>query len=64
MLILLGELGANLTKVVVTEIRDRTYYAELHLTTRSRRQSGLRSSVRRDRPRRSAVARRCSRRTP
>ncbi len=33
MLILLGELGANLTQVVVTEMRDRTYYAELHLTT-------------------------------
>ena len=33
MLILLGELGATVTKVVVTEMRDRTYYAELHLTT-------------------------------
>ena len=32
-LILLGELGATLTKVVVTEIRDRTYFAELHLAT-------------------------------
>ena len=25
--------GATIDKVVVTEIRDRTYYAELHLTT-------------------------------
>ncbi len=33
MLVMLGELGATLTKVVVTEVRDRTYYAELHLTT-------------------------------
>jgi bifunctional DNase/RNase len=29
----LAELGATITQVVVTEIRDRTYYAELHLTT-------------------------------
>jgi bifunctional DNase/RNase len=29
----LAELGATITKVVVTEIRDRTYYAELHLAT-------------------------------
>jgi bifunctional DNase/RNase len=34
-LILLEELGARLTQVVVTEMRDRTYYAELHLTTPS-----------------------------
>jgi bifunctional DNase/RNase len=33
MLILLGELGASVTKVVVTEMRDRTYFAEIHLTT-------------------------------
>jgi bifunctional DNase/RNase len=32
-LITLAELGATVTKVVVTEIRDRTYYAELHLAT-------------------------------
>ena len=32
-LIALGELGATLTKVVVTEMRDRTYFAELHLAT-------------------------------
>jgi len=31
----IGELGATLTKVIVTEIRDRTYYAELHLDTQS-----------------------------
>jgi bifunctional DNase/RNase len=29
----LGELGAELERVVVTEVRDHTYYAELHLTT-------------------------------
>jgi bifunctional DNase/RNase len=29
----LGELGASITRVVVTEVRDRTYFAELHLTT-------------------------------
>ncbi len=29
----LSELGATVTRVVVTEIRDRTYYAELHLET-------------------------------
>jgi len=29
----IGELGATVTKVIVTEIRDRTYYAELHLHT-------------------------------
>jgi bifunctional DNase/RNase len=28
----IGELGASLTKVVVTEVRDHTYYAELYLT--------------------------------
>lgn len=27
------ELGASVSKVVVTEIRDRTYYAEVHLDT-------------------------------
>lgn len=32
-LILLGELGTSLTKVVITDIRDRTYFADLHLTT-------------------------------
>ena len=30
------ELGATITQVVVTEIRDRTYYAELHLATSTR----------------------------
>jgi bifunctional DNase/RNase len=35
LLILLGELGATVTSVVVTEMRDRTYYAELHLDTPS-----------------------------
>jgi hypothetical protein len=29
----LGELGAEITSIVVTEVRDRTYYAELHLRT-------------------------------
>ena len=29
----IGELGAELRQVVVTEMRDRTYYAELHLDT-------------------------------
>ncbi len=29
----LGELGTTVTRVVVTEIVDRTYFAELHLTT-------------------------------
>ena len=29
----LAELGAELSSVVVTEVRDRTYYAELHLAT-------------------------------
>lgn len=32
-LTVLAELGATVTRVVVTEIRDRTYFAELHLTT-------------------------------
>lgn len=27
----IGQLGASLAKVVVTEVRDHTYYAELHL---------------------------------
>jgi uncharacterized protein len=27
----LGRVGASLSKVVVTEVRDHTYYAELHL---------------------------------
>jgi uncharacterized protein len=35
MLVLLGELDAAVTRVVVTEIRDRTYYAEIHLSTPS-----------------------------
>lgn len=29
----IGELGASVTRVVVTEMRDRTYFAELHLDT-------------------------------
>lgn len=29
----LGTLGATLERVVVTEVRDHTYYAELHLAT-------------------------------
>ena len=33
LLILLGELDATVTSVVVTEMRERTYYAELHLDT-------------------------------
>lgn len=32
-LLTLDELGAEVTKVVVTEMRDRTYYAELHLAS-------------------------------
>jgi bifunctional DNase/RNase len=32
-LLALGELGATVTQVVVTEMRDRTYFAELHLAT-------------------------------
>ena len=31
-LITLGELGATLDKIVVTEMRDRTFFAEVHLT--------------------------------
>lgn len=29
----IGELGASIEKIVVTEIRDRTFYAEIHLGT-------------------------------
>ena len=29
----LGEAGTQVTKVVVTEVRDRTFFAELHLRT-------------------------------
>lgn len=29
----IGELGASVSRVVVTEMRDRTYFAELHLDT-------------------------------
>ena len=29
----LAELGASVSKVVVTEMRDRTFFADLHLTT-------------------------------
>jgi bifunctional DNase/RNase len=32
-LLTLAELGATITQVVVTEIRDRTYFAEVHLAT-------------------------------
>ena len=32
-LVVLHELGASVTQVVVTEMRDHTYYAELHLET-------------------------------
>ena len=32
-LTVLGELSARLDRVVVTEMRDRTFYAELHLST-------------------------------
>jgi bifunctional DNase/RNase len=28
----LTDLGAEITKVIVTEIRDRTYYSEIHMT--------------------------------
>jgi bifunctional DNase/RNase len=31
--IVLGELNANLTNVVITELREHTFYAELHLKT-------------------------------
>ena len=31
----LGTLGASVISVVVTEVRDRTYYAEIHLETAS-----------------------------
>ena len=33
MLVAIAELGAEITKIVVTEIRDRTYYSEIHMTT-------------------------------
>ena len=33
MLAAITELGAEITKVVVTEIRDRTYYSEIHMAT-------------------------------
>lgn len=33
---ILGELDATLTQVVVTEVRDHTYYAELHVNTGGR----------------------------
>lgn len=33
LLTVIQELGASLAQVVVTEMRDRTYYAELHLQT-------------------------------
>ena len=33
LLVLLGELDASVTRIVVTEMRDRTYFAELHLAT-------------------------------
>ena len=33
MLVAITELGAEITKVVVTEIRDRTYHSEIHMTT-------------------------------
>ncbi len=29
----IGRLGAELDRIVVTEVRDHTYYAELHITT-------------------------------
>ena len=29
----LGEVGAEITRVVVTEMKERTFYAELHLAT-------------------------------
>lgn len=31
----IGELGASLDKIVITEMRDRTFYAEIHLTNQS-----------------------------
>jgi bifunctional DNase/RNase len=31
MAILLGEFGASLARIVITEVRDHTFYAELHL---------------------------------
>ena len=30
---IVGELGGSLDSVVITEVRDHTYYAELHVTT-------------------------------
>jgi uncharacterized protein len=32
-LVALGELGADITQVVVTEMRERTYFAEIHMNT-------------------------------
>jgi uncharacterized protein len=38
MVILLGRLEATLDRIVVTEIRDHVFYAELHLVTKSGQQ--------------------------
>lgn len=35
LLAVVDDLGASVTEIVVTEMRDRTFYAELHLTTES-----------------------------
>ena len=47
----LDELTTSLDRVVVTEVRDRTYYAELHLVNAGRRPHRVEPAVRRHRPR-------------
>jgi hypothetical protein len=53
----LETLGATLDKVVITEVRDHTFYAELHLTTATgssviscRPSDGIAVAVRTDAP--------------
>jgi bifunctional DNase/RNase len=57
LVIVLETLGATLDKVVITEVRDHTFYAELHLTTASgssviscRPSDGIAVAVRTDAP--------------
>ena len=57
MVVVLETLGATLDKVVITEVRDHTFYAELHLTTATgssviscRPSDGIAVAVRTDAP--------------
>ena len=57
---LLDELGAQVERIVVTELREATFFAEIVLRRRRRGALGLGPALGRRRPRRARRAPRCS----